>query len=61
MKLTNKLKVWRYKKAIRSLESQILTFEIPYDLASSKISQYEDRIAHLEAILKFNKYYEASN
>lgn len=47
IQLINRYRIWRYRKALTELEHQIIIFEIPYDLAISKIEWYERRIDEL--------------
>lgn len=36
-----------YQRSIKELELQIMFFEVPYELASTRIKWYEQRIAEL--------------
>lgn len=46
-RLINRFKIWGYKRSIKELELQIMFFEIPYDLAITKIEWFEHQIEKL--------------
>lgn len=46
-RLINRFKIWSYKRSIKELEIQIMFFEIPYDLAITKIEWLEHQIEKL--------------
>lgn len=55
-RLINQFRLWKceleiekYRRYIRSLEQSVMNFEIPSDLAISKIEWYEQQILELES------------